>query len=1367
MPRERIDEIYRQLGMLQQDTGMSSNISSGLQTGPLSSGLTNAFDRTGTTQPAPFFQEMQTTDPQALDSRGMLYQFWAGTGSPVVDTARALGITDTKFDQPTNIRETFANLAGTLLGWSTVLMLPGIGKGISAAGGGIAAGLKGIGVGHKLATSMGKSMTVGGTLGAHRAWVQEKPLGKEVLQGMAFAGTLATAGHGIGMLARKTGRIVDTASVLKQHQNILTVTDETSMLTALGKLPQKKVQEGVNRTLQNIKSHAKHYPSKLDPMDVGAKYGVDFNKLKPNQQAVELIRAFNTPGTDSLLQPLMDITSTQATAAKIMSSKFSGAMGNVRTIVEKAEPVKLKVDQSLMKSLTKKQQENMVKLYEAKTLGEQFDIFRSIKASTQATKNTVFRKHGVQSLPELAKKAPQQAQKYVEREAMTQDLTWALSERIYKTATVHPSVPLPHLKSVPNLQAAETVLKDLKNMVDKGMDLTSNITWHPKIKQVIDTWSAKTGKTYTNTAFMPKKMAEEFKNAIKEVKAAGDSPRTFTYGLAHFNLPATVPVTIKGKTVDSFAFGDVPAWIKGLEKLPKGATFLPTNMHDALMLKRDITPLLSRIMTPVRHALGEPFANSARLRIQAKDKFLDHYLVKMKGWDTSLNLKGRAKSDAYVRINKALEAKIPEENIRPLMLQMRNFANMESLEGLSQKGLQSLARKSGVTVKQLQDIHGKIRRVMGDEKFLETVKNIPEKYGTWQEHLAVQHMLGHKLKNSVKLTAKGKEQLAKTLGLNNTKELDIARNMRLEFDKLFHKAQLDPDRYIAAYAPRFRQMHEKSFREIAKELKDMGATERERAGYMWINDMTREGGNFNYSENALANFKRYVTGYAKEYYFDDLFKTWNKHFKQMKLPNQKAQLYEDLKAYMVGKPSHVEQQFDALIYRMGDSIMKSGWKDVWGHRPTQELSSMLAELQYLGGLGFNPFTAFKNLTQKGLAFSNITEDGNPFRGVYWMARAQMFKRTTEGKYITGYNKVLQSRQYQEGLQAQEGAITQFLRKMNAPEFIQKGSEKFRQRAFDMFRISDRSNVEDTFLAKYLYLTSKGAPIADAANLATQTTMATQFMYGFDSPMLYKSPFGKQLGIFMSWPINWARLLYNQGTAGEAKQAIATVGTMAVGAHVMNLTRMNFNSIHPANTARSILPIAMLEGERRMPIALRFAGSLNAQIRALVRGDADAIDLAFDELKNSMAPLIPAGVMGQRALNFIDVAKNDWKKYDSRGRLMYEADKGQAIRQFFGPTIEAHERQQDWQQIQRMESAYRHMRAMAIDSFIDEDYEEFERLQEQLVFNFGRYIEPQDIQYELRMRDMTSLQRQLIGVPQSLSHPFLERRGYEIDDDEAI
>jgi len=1362
--RERIDEIYRQLGMLQPEApsrqlgtqlGVRDRHSLGVQLGARE-----------TEQVPPFFESIQEVDPQALDSRGMLYQFWAGTGSPVVDTARALGITDTKFDQPTNIRETFANLAGTLLGWSTVLMLPGVGKGVSAAGAGIAAGLKGVGVGTKLAGSVGKSMAVGGTLGAHRAWVDDKPIAKEVLQGMAFAGTLATAGHGIGMLARKTGRIVDTASVLKQHQNILTVTDETSMLTALGKLPQKKVQEGVSRTLQNIKNHAKHYPSKLDPMDVGAKYGVDFNKLSPSQQASELIRAFNTPGTDSLLQPLMDITSTQATASKIMSSKFSGAMGNVRAIVEKAEPVKLKIDQSLMKSLTKKQQENMTKLFEAKTLGEQFDIFRAIKASTQATKSTVFRKHGVQSLPELAKKAPQQAQKYVEREAMTQDLTWALSDRIYKTATVHPSVPLPHLKSVPDVKAAETVLKDLKNMVDKGMDLTGNINWHPKVQQVFDRWSG-TGKTYTNTAFMPKKMAEEFRNAIKEVKAAGDSPRTFTYGLAHFNLPATVPVTIKGKTVDSFAFGDVPAWIQGLEKLPKGATFLPTNMHDALMLKRDITPLLSRIMTPVRHALGEPFANSARLRIQAKDKFLDSYLVKMKEWDTSLNLKGRAKTEAYTRINKALEAKVPEENIQPLMMQMRNFANMDSLEGLSKKGLQSLARKSGVTVKQMQEIHGKIKRMMGDEKFISALDKLPEKYGTWQEHLAVQHMLTHKLKNSAKLTAKGKEQLAKTLGLNNTKELDVARNMRSEFDKLFHKAQLDPDRYIAAYAPRFRQMHEKSFSEIARELKDIGATQRERAGYMWLNDMTREGGNFNYSENALANFKRYVTGYAKEHYFDDLFKTWNQHFKKIRLPNQKAQLYEDLKAYMVGKPSHVEQQFDALIYRMGDSILKSGWKDTWGHRPTQELSSLLAELQYLGGLGFNPFTAFKNLTQKGLALSNITEDGNPFRGVYWMARAQMFKRTTEGKYITGYNKVLQSRQYQEGLQFQEGAITQFLKKMNAPELIQKGSEKFRDQAFKMFRLSDRSNVEDTFLAKYLYLTSKGAPISDAANLATQTTMATQFMYGFDSPMLYKSPFGKQLGIFMSWPINWARLLYNQGTAGEAKQAIATVGTMAVGAHVMNLTRMNFNSIHPANTARSILPIAMLEGERRMPIALRFAGAINSQLRALARGDADAIDLAFDELKNSMAPLVPAGVVGQRALDFIDIAKNDWKKYDPRGRLMYESSPGQAVRQALGPTVEAYERQQDWQQIQRMESAYRHMRAQAIDSFIDEDYETFQRLQEQLVFNFGRYIEPQDIQYELRMREMTSLQRQLIGIPQSLSDPFLERRGYEIDEEEAI
>ena len=1351
--KDRIEEIYRLLGM--QTPGkagtsvsapLSSSLSGGLSRGGLSGGLSaglNAVDRWPLV-----FQQYQDQMPQAVKRTGILQQFLMGTGSPVIDTGAKLGMWD-KRPEPVNVRETIANLAGTLLGWSIVIGLPGIGKGISAGSAALAGALKGVGVSAKLAGSMGKAMATGGFMGAHRAWAHDRPAGKEILTSMAFAGGVSIAGHGIGMMARKAGLMVPTTEdLIRKQKEILTATDSKTVLAALDKTPTAKLKPAVDKVVEQLQYTAKELPSKMRSNDLGNMAA--FKKMTTKQQAEALIELLNTGDNDTLLKPIFDVTRGAQLTSRLLMGRGSEALEQVKGILKSTKAMPFNLSEPQSKVLTAKQKTLWDEFRGAKTLGEQWKIYQNMKNSVESSMRSIMNKHKVTTVEELAKKATAvEVERYVNRHGMLQDMVWAFGNRLDDALGM--KIPLPHLKAVPHTPSSKAVVQDLQNLMDKGYDLTGNVHWHPKLNAVMQRWADKTGKSFTHSTLMPKEMAKEWTDTIAALKKAGQPIRTFQHTMATFEVP------------EHILKKDIPGWITGLKTLPEGSMYLPTNLHDALAAQRDLSPILGRFLTPIRHALGEPFTNSARNRIQLHQTTMNTYMGKLQGIFKESGLRNKDLTNYGVRLGKAMEGRdLPgrtkiDNFVRSFISfdfdEATGLATIKNLP-IETKALNAMAKKAGLTVKQMTKLHTDVTNAYKEAvHFAKGNRNLIPKV----EDLAFHHYLFQKMKGVNQMSVKSQKEWASMLGLNSEKELKHLYQMRSMFNEIFKDSGIDPDRFILNYVPHMRKFEHLDYKDFLKQLKKIGITDSSLiSNYQWVNEMSRQGSFFRYEENLFAAFRKYVSGYSKKKHFDDLFNTWNKVFKDQKLPKERLALYKDLQEWMIGKPGTAEQQFDSMIMRFGNAISKQGWKPEWGERPSQSLSNMLAELQYTGGLGFNPFTAVKNLTQKGLAFSSITDDGNPWHGMSWFFKARAFKKTAEGKYIASLNPVAKNRQFAEGLDAQMGAIETFLNRIGAPNWLKAGNKTFQKEAFRMFRASDMSNVEDTFLAKYLYLAEqKGAPLMDAVNLATNTTMATQFMYGFDSPMLYKSPFGRQLGIFMSWPINWAHMLYNQGTAGEAKQAIAAVGTMAVMSQVLNLTRMNFNSIHPVHTARSILPIAMLQGEDRFPMAFRSGAALTTAIQELVRGDEVAIDAAFDNLKRTLTPMVPAGVMGKRTLDFIDLAKNDWKKYDRRGRLQFESSPIEGLKGWAGPTMEAYERSRSYEQIRSQQGSYRRMRSMAIEAFMEQDYNQFERLQEQLVMNFGRWITPEDIVQETRLRQMSSRERQLMSMPASFSDPYVD------------
>ena len=1344
-----IERTFGQLGMLSPGS-LTQERRVGLQPWSQSGAVTQSrglepWSTATSTAPARLAPFLRDT-PQAIEKHGPLAQFLYGTGSPVLSTLARMGVIEARPD-PVTLGETIARMGGTLLGWTALLKFTGLGAGLAAAGG---AAAKGLGLGTSAAARMiTTSSMYGATFGAHSAWTERKPMGPEMMKSMAFAAGIGAAGAGIGHFARKMKMLkLSTAEVLKQEkfkmQPLLNTQDEQSVLKAIYDIPEKKVVNVMRDITRRIAERKEPLPSKFRYGDAGLRAGSAFDNKPAHEKAKILLNAFrDSPDKDTLFEPLYDLARVGSMGKLLNRGRVGASREVVRSIVKATDKAEFDVEPGLLKSLSKKQQVFVNKLKASRTLGEQEDHIRGLFSSIRGANRQLLKNNAVKNYEQLAAKKGVKLstlQKYADREALKQDLTWQLGNRVSKV--VGGEVNLPSLTAINEPQTARTVWASLKDELSRGRDLDNMVEWHPKMRELFRTLNKQYGMSYSNTTFMPKAARTRVDALIKQIEASGDSVRTLHYDLLSYPVPAHL------------AKKDIPKWIMAAKEPPAALTYMPHNLQEAITLQRDIMPIFGRFLTPVRHALGDSFATTARSRVHSHKQFMNDSMKKINTWYKYLGVKpGKEARDAGVRLGAAAEGRIPEET--------RGIFESVSkrLSGYAQyprgKAVEQMAKQTGVPKAEIQKIHRAVTKTFKDKTIVEELKKI----GVSKEEYIAQHLMTQRLYRAGTLTGEAAEQAAKSFGLKNVKELKVLYQMRREMDKVFRKAGIDPERYIAGYLPRFAQMDNKSFNQVYTSFKQMGLKDADIKRYMWANELSREGQRYTYEQDAFKAFSRYLTGFSKKENFNTLFEQWDKRFKKMGLPEKRKQLYEDLKAWMVGKPGEVEREMDSLIYRMGGELNKAGWNKAWGARPTAEISEFLAELQYMGGIGFNPFTAVKNLTQKGLALTSITDDGNPLHGLKWMMKARQMKKTPYGKFVMNHNKIIHNRQFMEGLDAQQSSITRFLRNVGVPDPVATASDKVRKSAFHMFRKSDISNVEDTFMAKFLYLTeAKKAPLADAVNLATQTTMATQFMYGFDSPMLYKSPIGRQMGIFMSWPINWAHLMYTQGTSGDAHRAIATVGMFALGSEVLSLTGFNFRSIHPVNTARGILPLAMAEGEDKWPIALRSAAAVRDTIRALSEGDPIATDAAFDRLKQRLRPMVPAGIIGGRVLDFIDVAKHDWKKYDQRDRLRYESSPGEAFRSILGPTTEAKERFETWQQVSRMDSYYRRMRGMAVDAFMSGDYGEFDKLQEQLVVNFGRWIEPQDIRREAELREMSARERQLIGVPASLRDPFLERYG---------
>jgi len=701
-----------------------------------------------------------------------------------------------------------------------------------------------------------------------------------------------------------------------------------------------------------------------------------------------------------------------------------------------------------------------------------------------------------------------------------------------------------------------------------------------------------------------------------------------------------------------------------------------------------------------------------------------------------------------------------------------------------------MARSINMRKADLDKIVTDTQKYLAQEGVQDKIRKMSQARGVTQDRIMSDMLYNrirdHKLVSAVEAGGDVLAREAREFG-TTPDMLRAAKRTKDLFDDLFTYSNLDQDVYRAGYLPHFKNHAEGAFGNRSRKAlntvwEDIGLPEGERSDIFWMNEMPRDDILAEYNPDFFEIAERYVKGLSKKRHFEPAMQEVDEFFNRVKPHQSRLDAWDGMKQFLKGTPTNDEK----LIDQAWTSVARFLGKQDPGQfpRPTRELGAMAAEIQYSAGMGFNPWMPVRNLTQKLLGAASITDSGNPLEGLYWIGKAKMDKATGRGyaRYLNQHNPVLQDRIAAEGLDYEMTAFRRLAEKLGLKDSVGRRAEALQEKSMQMFRWSDRSNVEDIFNAKAMYLMEhKGAPMADAIELARGTTMSTQFMYGIDSPMLYKTPVGKQIGIFQSWPLNWAHMMAEHGGKGQYQQAAATIVTMAAASETLSQTGISLRSIHPVETARGILPYAMMEGEMQFPASLRSASAGLDYMRNIAEGDEEAIDQALRNFKVGAEGLIPFGVVTSRTLQFIDRVRHDWKDFEDPGFLNLRALSPQTredtarLRHDIGPlegalgafatTERAMQRQEDWQFVSEQMSAYRRLRTEAVEHFIAGDMEKFMDKQERLVLNFGQWIEPQDIQREMDLMNQSARERQLRGFPEEARNPYLEmleeryQRGY--------
>lgn len=259
-------------------------------------------------------------------------------------------------------------------------------------------------------------------------------------------------------------------------------------------------------------------------------------------------------------------------------------------------------------------------------------------------------------------------------------------------------------------------------------------------------------------------------------------------------------------------------------------------------------------------------------------------------------------------------------------------------------------------------------------------------------------------------------------------------------------------------------------------------------------------------EDIWAALEAYESKALKKFYYEPLIRRIRAY--QKFLPPNSARYLRDFVTRITARPMVIDREVNQSLREAAEQIEKlPGGEELAKYLKSGNAAGLLAYnmtgLYYEAWLGLRPASAIKNLSQQGLVLAET--------GPVAFVRA-ITTTGSERARILVHSKVLRSRKlgYLPGVDQ---------------TFINGLESKRRRVTMAMFRLADRTNVSNAFIAGYFEAKANGLPDKWAYKRADEVAMKTQWLYSkMAGAQWTQSAPGRLLGTLTTWPENWAELM---------------------------------------------------------------------------------------------------------------------------------------------------------------------------------------------------------------------------------------------------
>ncbi len=258
----------------------------------------------------------------------------------------------------------------------------------------------------------------------------------------------------------------------------------------------------------------------------------------------------------------------------------------------------------------------------------------------------------------------------------------------------------------------------------------------------------------------------------------------------------------------------------------------------------------------------------------------------------------------------------------------------------------------------------------------------------------------------------------------------------------------------------------------------------------------------------------YESQALKTFHYEPILKKMNIYARF--LPDLSHKYMSNYSRRMTNRPLDIDKGINNDIKEIMMAIEKSiervpGVKKLVPYLTTEAQGNMAGRIAYYytgilyeTALGLRPISAIRNLGQGTLTIAE-TGLGNYLKGIEMLT-------TKAGRDILHKGVVYRSRKFAI-LPGMADYMPSKLRTMSQKTFMY------------MFRTADKFNVSSAFCSGYQEARSLGLPDKIAMERGDEVARKTQYMYTkMASPEFNQAATGKVLGVFTSWPRNYAELL---------------------------------------------------------------------------------------------------------------------------------------------------------------------------------------------------------------------------------------------------